>query len=565
MSSIIVLLKKLFAIILSLFVVAPVDAPTREANTVYVSASQGSDTSSGDYDSPVKTIGRALELVNGEKNKIYIYSGEYHETVSVNVSGIELEGGYNTVITGADEIEGEWEKYSGHIYRTPLQNRPESVFADGEQMMIARWPNTSHNDLCSMKRASSDEGTGMNTLVDKAMPSVDFTGGKLTIWNGSGWITCFREISSCEKGKSISWDEPIKSYTDDNLEGFDCYVPQKNNRYYVSDLLPLLDYPGEWYYDGTEKMLYFYAPDGRNPSKSDVRIKARASGIVLENAENVTVKNINLFGCGVVCGGNNCVFDGVNVRCAEYFIDSNMFDSYRHRSNRITGSGNVWKNSEISDTWGDGINITGTGNTVENCHIHNVDYAGTVFGCLNITGSDNTVKNCTLHDTGMYNVLHTGAKRLKIFGCDTYNSALLADDCGSIYGWGTESEGSEFAYNYVHDNEEAGIYIDNNCSGYYVHDNLITGNGIGIIMNSHFSDCIVENNIFLKNDRLNSTYYYEVDGPSMAGSVIRNNIYMGEWKVVEGENAPEMSGNRQVKSAVGVNLPDREYGCDLTK
>lgn len=564
MSSFIVLLKKFFALILSLFAVVTVDAPAVDVNTVYVSSSQGSDASSGEYGSPVKTIGRAIELMNGEKNRIYIYSGEYHETVTVNMSGITLEGGYNTVITGANEIEGEWEKYSGHIYRIPLEERPESVFADGEQMLIARWPNTSYNSLCSMKRASSDEGTGMYTLVDSVMPSVDFTGGKLTIWNGSGWLTCFREISSCEKGKSISWEEPIKSYTDDYLEGFDCYAPQKNNYYYISDLLLLLDYPGEWYYDEEDKMLYFYAPDGRNPSKSDVRIKRRDFGIVTEG-ENITFKNISLFGCGVSCKGNNCTFDGVNVRCADFFINSNMFDSNLHQKNYISGNGNIWKNSEISDTWGDGIGISGNSNIVENCHIHHVDYAGAYYGCVNVTGSDNTVKNCTLHDTGRYNVMHSGAKRLKILGCDMYNSALLSYDCGSVYSWGTDAQGTEIAFNRVHDNREVGIYIDNNCSGYSVHDNLVTGNGIGISMNSHFTDCVVENNIFLKNDRLSSTYYYEVDGPSMAGSVIKNNTYMGEWNVVEGDNAPGMSGNRQVKSSVGVKLPDREYGCDLVK
>ena len=541
----------------------PVDAPARDVNTVYVSASTGSDASAGTYEAPVKTISRALELADGEKNKIYIYSGEYHETVTVTVSNIELAGGNNTVITGADAVEGEWEKYAGHIYRVSLENKPESVFADGEQMLIARWPNTSYKGLCYMKRARSDEGTGMNILVDRALPNIDLTGGLLTIWNGSGWLTCAREISSCEKGKSISWEEPIKSYTEDNLEGFDCYVPQKNNWYYVSDSLALLDSPGEWYYDEAEKMLYFYAPDGRNPSKSDVRIKARDFGIVLEGTENVTVKNINLFGCGVCCRSNHCVFDGVNVRCADFFINSNMFDNHLHRKNYIYGNENVWKNSEISDTWGDGINIPGNGNTVENCHIHDVDYAGAAYGCVTVSGSDNTVKNCTLHDTGMYDVLHSGAIRLKILGCDIYHSAMLGTDCGSIYGWGTKSDGSEIAYNYVHDNNEVGIYIDNNCSDYYVHDNLVVRNGTGIQMNSHFTNCIVENNIFLKNKKLSATYYYEVYGPSMANSVIRNNIYMGEWEVVEGENAPEMSGNRAVRSAIGVKLPDREYGCDF--
>ena len=110
-----------------------------------------------------------------------------------------------------------------------------------------------------------------------------------------------------------------------------------------------------------------------------------------------------------------------------------------------------------------------------------------------------------------------------------------------------------------------GIYIDNNSSDYYVHDNLVVRNGTGITMNSHFTNCLVENNIFLKNKSLSSTYYYESYGPSMAGSIIRNNIYMGKWAIVEGENAPEMSGNKEVKFTFKVKLPDRKYGCDFVK
>ena len=50
----------------------------------------------------------------------------------------------------------------------------------------------------------------------------------------------------------------------------------------------------------------------------------------------------------------------------------------------------------------------------------------------------------------------------------------------------------------------------------------------------------------------------------MAGTVIRNNVYTpAKWKLVEGENAPVFENNKEVKLAVSVKLPEREYGCDF--
>ena len=309
-------------------------------------------------------------------------------------------------------------------------------------------------------------------------------------------------------------------------------------------------------------MLYFYAPDGKNPENSDVTVKVRKQGLII-NAENVTVKNLNLFGCGLFCKGDNCVLDGVNVRCADFFVNSDYFDQQNHRNVVVSGNGNTWKSSEISDTWGDGIYVSGDENTIENCHIHDVCYAGAYYGGITVTGKSDSIINCTLHDTGRYNVCHSSAKELKIVGCEMYNSALLSYDCGSTYTWGTDGEGSEIAYNYIHDNREVGIYLDNNCSNFNVHDNVIIKNGTGITMNSQMLNCLIENNILLKNDKTSSTYFYEKDVLSMKGSTIQGNTYTGKWNIVEGDNAPTLINNKEVKYAYKVKLPERNYGCSF--
>lgn len=558
------LLSRIISLILSLLFSFGIQLPIGDASTVYVDGVNGSDDFWGSVVHPVKTVSHALQLVDKNKKTIHILQGTFNETVTVDTDNITIEADRksNVTITGGDAVNGSWEKFKGHIYRTKVAEKVESVFVGNEQMIIARWPDTKINDLCDMKRAKSESGTNSTKLVDKSLPCTDLTGAQLTIWSGSGWLTFNRVITSYEKGKSISWTEPIRSSTDDNPEGMDCYVPTKNNYYYVSDSLTLLNKPCEWYYDDADSMLYFYAPNGKNPEKSDVTVKALKQGLVI-NADNVTVKNINVFGCGVVCNGKSCTLDKVNVKCADFFIDSNYFDQSKHRNVILSGENNIWKNSEISDTWGDGVFVNGENNTIENCHIHDVCYAGAYYGGVTDVGRSNSVINCTLHDSGRYNVCHSGAEKIRIVGCDMYNSALLSYDCGSTYTWGTDGKGGEIAYNYIHDNREVAIYLDNNCSNFNVHDNVIIKNGTGITMNSQMLNCMIENNIMLKNEKTSSTYFYEKDGPSMKGSVIKGNTYTGQWNLVDGENAPGFVDNKEVKFACKIKLPERNYGCDF--
>ena len=112
-----------------------------------------------------------------------------------------------------------------------------------------------------------------------------------------------------------------------------------------------------------------------------------------------------------------------------------------------------------------------------------------------------------------------------------YHSALLSYDCGSTYEWGTDGEGSEIAYNYIHDNREVGIYLDNNSSNFSIHDNVLKKNGTGITLNSHNIDCLVENNYLIKNELNCSTYFYKekhLNFVYSSNKIIKNNKARGK-------------------------------------
>ena len=46
--------------------------------------------------------------------------------------------------------------------------------------------------------------------------------------------------------------------------------------------------------------------------------------------------------------------------------------------------------------------------------------------------------------------------------------------------------------------------------------------------------------------------------------VLAANTYTpAKWKLVEGENAPVFENNKEVKLAINIRLPKREYGCSF--
>ena len=134
--------SKIISFILAVFFSGVIVLPIEKQNIIYVDGMSGSDSAAGSFFTPVKTISKALELVD-EKNTIHVIRGTFDETVEINKDGITLEAdkNANVTITGGKMLSGKWEKYKGRIFRKYVDEDVKSVFVGNEQMIIARWPN----------------------------------------------------------------------------------------------------------------------------------------------------------------------------------------------------------------------------------------------------------------------------------------------------------------------------------------------------------------------------------------------------------------------------------------
>ena len=84
--------------------------------------------------------------------------------------------------------------------------------------------------------------------------------------------------------------------------GYSSYF-QTGNPSFVADGLSLLDAPGEWYYDEANGDLYFYPPDGEDPSDDLVEGKVRDYAFQLHDGgledgfrSYITIEDLNIFG-----------------------------------------------------------------------------------------------------------------------------------------------------------------------------------------------------------------------------------------------------------------------------
>lgn len=532
----------------------PTEAPTEASfeftgKTIYVDAIAGNDTNDGAEDAPYQSISAAAsQLLPGDT--LIVKDGIYREKIAFpsgtkkNPIAIKAAEGAQPVICGTDVITAEWSVYSENIYVASVSDSVFDLFVNDIQMNLARWPNTPVNDYLHMEFAMMMPGSDSNQISDSALPDVDLTGARVNMIPGDEYISYSRLIASCEPGKTIVFNEPVKAAGDDPV-GYDPYVPQLGNKYYVLDALALLDAPGEWYYDQDAGQLYLYTENGDSPENYQISHRARTHGIDISSSEYVHISGIDLFACAIDGSqAQHCILDDVNVRYVDYFIDTNGYDTmYTQRSNQLGGEGNLWKNSYITNAAGNGILLSGKNNVVENCKITNVNWSAGYLANVKIEGEGNTVKNCTLSDSGRFIIYHSGSVKARILNNDITGASILTRDCGAVYAWGTDANGTEIAYNFIHDNECVGVYLDNNCSGINIHHNIITKNFLGLQLNSQMLECMIVNNTVVGNNKLQESYCYPNDTPSMAKSVVVNNVYSGVWVLAGGNTAPTFENN----------------------
>jgi hypothetical protein len=528
-----------------------------EAAEYYV-APTGDDSHSGSRAEPFRTVARACDIA-GPGDTVYLRAGTYRETLTPKRSGepgrpirfAAVPGG-KVVLSGAEALTGNWERYRGAIYRLKTDRRFVQLFVGGKMMLEARWPNSPADALMKPNRATAGEGTGYEVLVDPKLPAGDWNGATVLIWPGQRWVSETRRVTGYQPGKQFRFDRTLKPERADQYHETDPYEPRAGNPYVLIGSLAGLDSPGEWFLDEKAGALYLWSPDGKPPRA--VEVKQRDYAVDLSKLGYVEVKGMEILGAAVsMAEAHDCLLQDCRLHYVDHFRDFGA-DGAPRPKNLITGRNNEWRHCLIAYSATAGLLLSGEGNRLVNCVVHDVDYSGDGRGGLDLEGSVGAeVLQCTIFAAGRDTIQHHGSRRVRIEYNDIYYGNMLNADSGAIYCWGTDGQGGVIAHNWVHDNlgeSTVGIYLDNFSSNFLVHHNLVWNcTASGIRLNSDATNHLVCNNTITDVREPFGTFTYTGYQPTMKGTRIVNNLVNAAMnprspeEFVQGELGPELHHN----------------------
>ena len=266
------------------------------AHTLYVSTAGNDNTGDGTQDNPFATIEKAKEKVRdlpktGGDIVVEIADGTYFLENTIEFtpedSGSDectiyykAAEGANPVISGGRLIEGDWQEEGGGIYSIEYQRdeKLRALYVNGERAYMTSkklWGNggygTYHidqNDTWAWKSGDNSLGTKFtkgDIPLDTRNPD-DIELMTQTTWNTA--IVCVDELVDIGNNEiSANLQMPY---------GAIAQQPSWNNYYKTSgdqmvyNVFEWLDEPGEFYFDKTEKRLYYYPREGENLENAEV-------------------------------------------------------------------------------------------------------------------------------------------------------------------------------------------------------------------------------------------------------------------------------------------------------
>ena len=481
------------------------------SGTIVYVAPDGDDNNNGTLQAPFKTIATALS--NTSANGIVrLRAGVYDQETILNTNAsnspltIEAYMNEQPLISGVDTLS-VWTLDSGNIYYASVAKEVTQVFVGTEQMQVARWPNLTSNNLLSQEYASASNvdylGSGVSSMVTDTnltdISTIDIIGAKvwlpypfLTKWNS------LTETVTVQTANSISFIA-----TENFVENED------DVDYHLTGKLGLLDAEKEWFYDSTTDRLYFYAPNGVDPSTLNVLARTRINGIEI-NGNDIAMKGIDFFAATIDIFGNNNLVEECNVEYPRPFYNTERWKEQAGVS--IKGKFNTIRKCEVSNSWGSGIsmlklnaNNLNEDSHIENCLVHDVNWTGSIAPGISIDGyrltaTGNTVYNCGRSGIRQYRIYNSLVEKNHV-----YNYGLINTDLGGIKGGLQDYEHSEWRYNYTHNGDavgghgaKAGIYLDASNDNALVHHNVMYN--VHLSINGDVNNNKVFNNTLVADD-----------------------------------------------------------------
>ncbi len=536
----------LFVLLLSNLATQNVSASVQA--TFYVSTT-GNDTNAGTIDAPFATVGRAQLAVSAINSKmsgdiiVYVRGGNY--TVSQQISLGNSDSGTNghyvrytnypnekPVLSCGIQIMG-WTLDAGKIYKANIGTGIDfrQLYVNGRREIRARTPNTGFKTIASMAYDGFNIDKGLLTGVTN-LQNVEMAINLFWMHKKARIISTIDSANYTRATiNPVEWEAITKE-----PQGSNAYAGRS---YWLENAKEFLDTEGEWYFDKSAGILYYWPRSGEDINTSQIIIPTIQTLFNLSGTFDLPAHHIEISGLEIRYTNwtrpNN--YGLIDVQ-ANSLIPSNLAAAvnaqYRHnqKKDRVPAAINAFSVSNVRILNNRFIGLGGTGLTFDMGGSHNsaignvfcdVSSAAIEVGNDAFAPTDSRMRPVSDTITNNYITYigqeYYGACAITAYYTDSiqisHNEISHTSYGGISFGWGwsdsnvitprkptngkinynrinyaceklidtggiyTDNAGnlSEIAYNYITNTvNDVGIFNDENTYNFSIHDNVLENN-----------------------------------------------------------------------------------------
>ncbi len=290
---------------------APAGTVTPDGVTVFY-VSPDAKGGNGTLEAPFGSIEEARDAVRKiNKNMtaditVYLRGGDYRitEAIEFDIRDSATNGFTITycayeeevpVINGAVLVTG-WEKAEGNLYKAPLDRdyKLRNLYVNDARANMSSVTVQAQGSIgeYTIKAGEADwawvDGTKADGVMYNAkdIPEVTSNFDDLEIVNGTTWnenIVCTRDVKVMGTTVYMMFQQPYGSIA--QVPGWGAGFVT-NGTHTVYNALSFVDEPGEFYFDKTEKVLYYYPREGEDMTKAVVEAPFAESLISVKGESN---------------------------------------------------------------------------------------------------------------------------------------------------------------------------------------------------------------------------------------------------------------------------------------
>ncbi len=514
---------------------------------LYVHATGGSDTYTGTFDRPFRTLARAASVPMLAGEHIHLRCGSvWRESMALGVSnmadGTEIRSYGDCaneprpVITGADSLKGGWVRSGPMWVRSVPAGTPkiERLLVGFHAVRTAQWPNATQPQPV-VQSGVPGQAVRFNIAPDQAafLAQRDIAGASLMI-RTQAWRVESRRVVSLQ-GATLGFDTAPE------------FAVEAQSAWLLRDKFWMLDAPGEFFHDTVQNKVYLIPSEAdaqvdvngleiegsvrdvaldlrarRGLVVKDVALRmARADGLRMTDAPEARLSNLevtNNASAGIRLmqwlplppGAGGPVVEGSMLAAnGEYGVDARYVKNARISDNRVQDTG-------VADYTGpvDSAIAGGPGARIVNNVVQNSGYVGIRF--------------CSIGNS-------------VVAGNEVSDYCKRLSDCGGIYSWTARAEITPEQAATVEGNRVftakavaegsaaygndlvAGIYLDDHSQRTVVRNNFLHAMPVGIFVHNGALNTVENNRIWMPQKAAISVSMDRRDGDWSFGNTIRNN------------------------------------------